>query len=698
MASPRTKVTLTGAGVSSALGALLALGLLSPGAARPQAQPLPQSPAQSSAQSQPPPVQALPSSSAIAAGPGGRTALRDWTRALDPGDRGLARSWQRGGFAGTAVSVPNVVDPSSYKGPAAQPNYEGSVVWYRTTFAAPHAGTYALSFQSANFVATAWVDGRALGTHRGSYLPFEMRAALPAGRHTLVVRVDWRDPAAQARAGYHRTWFNWGGLDGEVDVRAIGASELSQPSISTTLQPGGVSLSGEGGAGAANGTSAASGVKAPSGTAPGSTPGSAPTSGVTASPPPPPTAVVRISAQVRNDGASGRGLTVAGTLARGAQTVALGFPEVHLAHGRSATVSTSATVPGAALWSPASPSLYQLTLAVDGECSYSARVGLRQLTWRGGQVFLNGGRLRLHGASLQEDALGHGDALTPGDENALVGELRAIGANAVRTQHPLDPGLLERLDAAGILVWQGIGPVEGAGNWYSNTPSLLAGAEAQARTAALAAALHPAIVAWNLVDEVAENGRDGAEVAYVQDLTRWLHAHDPTRMVAVDVWGDHPPSRPGALYQGVDAIAETDYSGWYDSPRHAPAAVSAEIARRLAAMQRTFPGRVLAISEFGAESNGLNPSSGPGGYGFQAALLARHIRAYAADPRLSGMFVYLLRDYPLNPTFEGGSIHGVLPHVRLIEGINQKGLFTYGGAPKPAVSAVAQLYRGLGAE
>ena len=91
-------------------------------------------------------------------------------------------------------------------------------------------------------------------------------------------------------------------------------------------------------------------------------------------------------------------------------------------------------------------------------------------------------------------------------------------------------------------------------------------------------------------------------------------------------------------------------------------------------MQRTFAGKVLVISEFGAESNGLNPSASPGSYSFQAQLLARHIHAYAADPQISGMFVYLLRDYPLTPTFSGGSIHTVLPHVKLIEGLNQKGL------------------------
>jgi hypothetical protein len=600
--------------------------------------------------------------SIVGDGPGGRTALTRWTLRRDPADRGLAGGWQRGGFGGTSVSVPNVIDPTRYAGSSAQTNYEGSVAWYRTTFTAPAPGTYALTFQSANFAARVWVDGHALGSHQGSYLPFELRARLAAGTHTLVVRVDWRDPAAQSRIGFHRTWFNWGGLDGEVSVRAIGASELSNPAIQTTLSPGSVVC-----------------VRAPCPNIPAAQ-----------------TATVEISVQVRNDGASGRAILPTGSLVHGAQTIPLSFPEQHLAHGQSAIVSTSVNVPEPALWSPASPSLYQLTLAVGQECSYSARVGLRQIAWRGGRVYLNGQRLQVHGASVQEDAPGHGDALTPGDENAIVAELRAIDANAVRTQHPLDPALLERLDAAGIIVWQGIGPVEGAGNWYSNTPGLLAGAENQARTAAITARLHPSIFAWNLVDEVAENGRDGAEVSYVQSLTRWLHAYDPTRMVAVDVWGDHPPVNPGVLYRGVDAIAETDYSGWYDNPHNSPAAVGAEISRRLGAMRRTFAGRVLVISEFGAESNGLNPGTGPGSYSFQASLLARHIHAYTADPQLSGMFVYLLRDYPLVPTFQGGSIHGVLPRLRLIEGLNQKGLFTYGGRAKQAAGVVGRLYHALG--
>ncbi len=582
-------------------------------------------------------------------GPGGRVPLTSWTLRRDPANRGLAQGYPHGRFSGATVSVPNVVDPEPYTGKAGGANYEGSIAWYRTSFQAASAGVYALSFQSANYLATVWVDGRLLGSHHGSYLPFEERARVAAGTHTVVVRVDWEDPAQQAREGFHRTWFNWGGLDGEVDVRPIGESELSQPTAQTTLSGGREATQ----------------------------------------------ASVKVSVQVHNYGAS-RALAPTGSLTHGTQTIALSFPAVMLAHGQSATDTTTATVAQPALWSPTSPSLYQLTLAVGGESSYSARVGLRQLSWHGGHVYLNGQQLSLHGASIQEDAQGHGDALTPTDQDRLVQELKAIGANVVRSQHPLDPALLERLDEAGILVWQGVGPVEGAAMWYSTTPRLLAEAEQQARTAVLAAELHPSIFAWNLVDEVAENGRDADEVAYVRTLCRWLHAHDPTRMVAVDVWGDHPPTHAGPLYSEVDAVAETDYSGWYDYPHDSPAQLAAKMRARLSAMERTFPGRVLVVSEFGAESNGLNPAGSPGSYAYQAKLLAEHITVYAADPNLTAMMIWVLRDYPLNPTFSGGSIKEVLPHLRLIEGLNQKGLFTYGGQPKPGVvSTVARLFKAL---
>jgi hypothetical protein len=590
------------------------------------------------------------SKAAIFEGPGGRTPLTSWVLRRDPRNRGLSRGFSRGGFAGGTVSVPNVINPTPYTGHAGAANYEGSIAWYRTSFQAATAGTYALSFQSANYLATVWVDGRKLGSHHGSYLPFEERTRLAAGKHTVVVRVDWEDPAQQAREGFHRTWFNWGGIDGQVDVREVGESELSEPTIQTTLSPD---------------TQDAS------------------------------RASVTIGVQVHNFGPT-RAITPEGSLVHGSQTVALSFPAITVGHDQVVTDTATATVTQPALWSPGSPTLYQLSLAVGTQSSYSSRVGLRQLSWHDGHVYLNGQQLSLHGVSIQEDAQGHGDALTPADDAKIVDELKEVDANVVRSQHPLDAELLERLDEAGVLVWQGIGPVEGAAMWYSTTPKLLAEAEQQARTAVLAEQLHPSIFAWNLVDEVADNGRDAQEVDYVRTISHWLHQQDPGRMVAVDVWGDHPPTHAGPLYSEVNAVAETDYSGWYDYPHDSSAQVEAKMRERLTAMETTFPGKVLVVSEFGAESNDLNPPGRPGSYAYQAKLLAEHIAVYEADPHLTAMMVWVLRDYPLTPTFEGGSIKSVLPKLKLIEGLNQKGLFTYGGQAKPGVvSTVARLYRAL---
>ncbi len=589
-------------------------------------------------------AEAPPRQSLIFEGPGGRTPLTQWVLRRDPGNAGVRKGWARGRFSGTTVTVPNVVNPTPYSGRAGGRNYLGSVAWYRTSFTAPAAGRYALSFYSANYKAEVFVDGRRVGAHRGSYLPFSFQPTLAAGAHTIVVRVDWRFPQRQAEEGFHRTWFNWGGLDGEVDVRPLAPSELLAPTVQTTLGTG--------------------------------------------------QAVVKVGVQVRNYGPA-RTIVPEGSLAGAGRTIPLSFAPVALAAGASTTVTATATVREPALWSPAAPNLYTLALAVPGESSYSARVGLRQINWHGQELLLNGQRLHLHGATIQEDVPGHGDALTPADQDAIVTDLKAIGANAVRAQHPLDPALLERLDAAGLLVWQGVGPVEGAGAWYSRTPRLEAEAEQQVRTTAAAAALHPSIFAWNLVDEIARNGRDQAEVRYVRDSTRWLHAHDPGRLVAVDVWGRDPPKQAGPLYSEVDAVAETDYTGWYEAPADSPAQLAARMRARLASMARTFPGKVLVISEFGAESNTLNRPGAPGSYAFQAALLKNHIQVYAADPALSAMFVWVLRDYPLTPTFSGGSIHKVIKHLRLIEGLNQKGLYTYSGTAKPAAGAVAGLYKAL---
>ena len=192
---------------------------------------------------------------------------------------------------------------------------------------------------------------------------------------------------------------------------------------------------------------------------------------------------------------------------------------------------------------------------------------------------------------------------------------------------------------------------------------------------------------------MAGNGANSSEVKYVQTMAHWVHQTDPGRLVAVDVWGDHPPSSAGGLYSQVDAVAETDYAGWYDSPLDTPAQLAALIRSRLALDGPHVRGQGPGDQRVRGGIQHAEPVRQPRQYSFQSRVLAAHIAAYRADPHLSAMLVWVLRDYPLVPSFEGGSIHSKLPQVKLIEGINQKGLFTYGGRAKPAAAVVARLYR-----
>jgi hypothetical protein len=585
-----------------------------------------------------------------AAGPSGRTVLSGpWTVRVGGGDRARTRGWVAGAFRGLTVAAPYVPNALPVTGPGVLLGYRGSVGWFRTAFSVPADGDYALRFESVHHRADVWLDGDRLGTHTGAYLPFEERFFATAGRHMLVVRADWRGPARMKRAGWHRTWFNFGGLNREVTLRPLGDSEITAPTVRTVL--------------AADGS-----------------------------------ARVDLSVHVHNLGPT-RDVPVHGVLAHGADApVAVDFPATRIPAGHTRVVKARIVVGRPALWSPADPQLYDLSVQVPGESSWTGRSGLRELTWRGGRLFLNGARLVLRGASLQEDARGRGDALTAADMDELVADLKAIGANATRAQHPLSPALLERLDAAGILVWQGIGPVDAPGSWTSKTRAQQARARKRVRASVRQLQYHPSIVAWNLANEVAGNGHPGGQAAYVDDMARELHRRDPGRLVALDVWGVHPPDRLGRMYRHVDAIGVTNYAGWYEATHSPRTAVAHLVRRRARSFERVFRGRVLVISEFGAEASGVNPRLVPGGYGFQTRLLATHIRAYAGDARLSGMLIWCLRDFAVAPTFAGGSIRKLVPGIHIVRGLNQKGLFTYGNRPKPAVHVVRAAFERLAAQ
>lgn len=581
---------------------------------------------------------------AIYAGPGGRAQLDGlWRFKSDRRDLGFGRGYQHGRFSGALVKAPFVPRATQIRGAAGKANFKGGIAWYRTHLDVPVERLYAIRFESINHKAQIFLDGKRVGTHKGEYLPFEVKVRLrPGVRHKLVVRADWRDPLAMKADGWHRLWWNYGGINRGVSIRPIGASELAYPYLRTRL---------EGGA-----------------------------------------ALISMRVHVRNNAAGERVIPVRGTLTLGNRSVGVTFVPESVSTTAASVLRGTARIDNPELWSPQDPKLWELKLEVPGESSYRARVGLREVRAAGDKLLLNGKPIRLRGASIQEDVYGRGDALLPADQDKLVAQLKTIGANATRSQHPLDEGLVERLDAAGIMVYMGIGPTDAPGAWTSRGARRVRVAKERVRTTVRQTALHPSVIVWNLANEVAGRGHPKGQIPYIDSMAAELQRTDPGRPVALDIWGAHPPRFESLIYRNIDMIGWTNYIGWYESTHASAARLRAAIRTRLASLRRIFPNKIIAVTEFGAEANAQNPTTSPGGFAFQAHLLDLHLSTYARIPNVAGALIWNLRDFAVAPTFVGGSIKRLVPGIYIVQGVVQKGLFDLRSRPKPSVKVVANRF------
>ena len=166
-------------------------------------------------------------------------ALNRWRYRADPLNRGLSAGWSSGDWRGREVRVPHSPNGRAHAGEAGRRAYAGSVGWYAREIDAPVAGQYSLQFESAHYRAQVYVDGKLLRSHTGAYEPFSARPTLTPGRHTVAVRVDWRDPQRQSDEDWQRAWFNYGGLNRPVTLSRLGPSRLGALTLRTRLTASG---------------------------------------------------------------------------------------------------------------------------------------------------------------------------------------------------------------------------------------------------------------------------------------------------------------------------------------------------------------------------------------------------------------------------------------------------------------------------
>jgi beta-glucuronidase len=581
-------------------------------------------------------------------GPSGRYLIGGtWYTRADAGDRGIADGLPKAsGLTGwLRTSVPNAANAGNFS----SASYLGSVQWYRKDFsvpAAPARASWVLRFESVNYRATVWLNGRLIGRHSGAYLPFELAAtSLRRGAvNRLVVRVDSRRSELDVPSLAQRSdgrfvggWWNYTGILREVYLRRVERLDFSNVLVRPRLPCRACA------------------------------------------------ARVAVEALVRN---VGRRAAVASAEAHLAGHT-LVFDPVRVPPGRSRRLRSNLRIDNPNLWSPESPHLYEVRLVLrDGEGSvlqrYDLHTGIRSLGLRRGRLFLNERAVDLRGASMHEDDALRGAALTPDQIRRDFELLRDLGATMTRAHYPMHPLALELADRYGIVVWSEIPVYQMQDRLFRNNHVRRLSLR-MVREMVLRDRDHPSVIVWSVGNENTQKPGPGFR-RYVRQARRAAKRLDPTRLVGLAVPG-YPTVGRQSLYATLDALGVNDYFGWYPGP-DGSIADRAGLGPYLDTLHEYYPRQALFVTEFGAEANRAGPVTEKGTYEFQRDFLAYHLSVYATKPFLNGALVWILRDFRVKPGYDGGNPEPQPP-------VNFKGLVDDAGDRKPAFTVVQRALQGM---
>ncbi|HXE46656.1 MAG TPA: glycoside hydrolase family 2 TIM barrel-domain containing protein [Conexibacter sp.] len=570
-----------------------------------------------------------------------------WLMRTDPADAGLAQrlyaQTSTDGWSPTAVpSAWNAADDSSA-------SFLGSVAWYRKDFRLPASAkalAWIMRFESVNFRATVWLNGRQLGTHVGGYVPFELD--LPSlsrrGVNRLVVRVDDRraqnDPSGapgetpQPPGG----WWNYGGLLREVSIRAVDRVDVENVQVQPQL------------------------------------------------PCPRCAATILMSADARNLSRATQLVHLTGRF--GGASLDLGTQSIRA--GATATFARALVVRHPKLWSPVHPTLYPVRLAATAAqgkhhataaAGYSLRTGIRTLAVDSrGRLILNGNSVvHFRGVALHEDTLTDGPVQSHADRVRLIGLLKQTHSTFVRAHYPLDPDFEDLADQNGILLWSEIPATYQLPDADLGRSAFRSLALDELRANVLANRNRPSIAAWSLGNEM-PSAAGPNQKAYLAAGAALVRALDPTRPVALAFAG-HPETACQAAYAPIQLLGMNDYFGWYTG-------FGGNIADRdllpsfLDQLRRCYPHKAIAVTEYGAEANRDGPVEEKGTYAFQSDFIRYQLGVFASKAWLTGSTYFTLQEFRVRPGWGGGNPWGSPP-------FHTKALVRLDWSEKPGFAALA---------
>ena len=448
--------------------------------------------------------------------------------------------------------------------------------WYRDRFTVPEGwNTKAtLEFQSVDYVADVWLNGRYLGYHEGAWTPFAMDASdalRPGAANTLVVRVD--DPPWGTRLDIVpwglTDWWNYGGITGPVSIEGTPELSLVREDVTPHLDGADVSIVIQNRGADQDQLSLITEVL-PTSVGDGNLTDPDPRHLV-------PPAATPVASQVTSlDPMPG---------------------------GDVRRVTAQFVIRRADLWSPLRPALYVVRAALVGPQGIADQLyetfGLRQIRVDAAapRLLLNGAPVAFHGVALHDERVGPpsggrpagGPATSTADAFDALRRAHDAGADLVRADHhPASPALLGLADRLGFAVWEEI-PL------YHYTPETFqvamdrGVAQQMLAEMALRDMNHPSVLFHGLANEsTGESERSTALVA-LRDLDRRL---DGTRLTGQAAYGSDPGDATSA---DLDVAGYTLYYGvFYGGPLDA-----LTIADALERFHSRYPRKPVMILEFG---------------------------------------------------------------------------------------------------
>ena len=564
-----------------------------------------------------------------------------WLFRLDAADRGVRRRYYRQtSTAGwSSVTVPHAWNVGDHS----VASMNGSVGWYRKDFELPDTSAaldWAVRFESVNYRARVWLNGREVGSHAGAYLPFTVPLQRLRRVNRLVVRVDSRRTATDLPPGRisPRTrlptggWWNYGGILREVYLQKIDTLAIESALVNPRLRCASC----------------------------------------------PATAVFQT--RLRNATSGRRRATVTGTF--GSRSVRIGTRTIR--PGSTASFRGSLRVPDPHLWSPGDPFLYpaSIEVRVGGRLvgRWNVQTGVRSVRVIDGRLTLNDRPVQLRGVGLHEDTAAQGFAVDNTFRRWLIDRAKELGASMLRTHYPMHPYIHEVADREGLLIWSEI-PVYG--HKSSLVDEITPHALAELRTNVETNASHPSVMIWSIANELSSKPGP-TQGTYIRRATRAVRELDPTRPVGLAVAG-YPGAGCQRRYRPLDVIGINDYFGWYPGPQGSLFDRD-RLSPYLDSLRRCYPGDAIMVTEFGAEANREGSVEDKGTYAFQQDFANFHLNVFATKPWLSGALYWAINEFRVRPEWDGGNPFSTPP-------IHQKALLHYDGTPKPAWTDVQRSFQ-----